>query len=136
MAVRRAIKAGFDTTEIHGAHGYLIHQFHSPLTNQRGDEYSTELTRFGIEVIQAAKEEMPEDMRLAREIKQAQNTPVVAVGKLDNAALADALICNEDADLVAVGRGMLRNPYWSLEAAAILKKETAVPKQYVSGFPG
>lgn len=196
LAVRRAVKAGFDTIELHGAHGYLIHQFHSPLTNRRSDEYGKELTRFGVEVIQAAKSEMPEDMPLilrisaieyveggyglkeskafakqyqdagvdilhisaggegpiaawgrpgthaayqvplARELKGALNIPVIAVGRLDDPGLANAVIGNEDADLVAVGRAMLRNPYWSLEAAAVLKKETAVPKQYTSGFPG
>lgn len=194
-AVRRAVQAGFDTIELHGAHGYLIHQFHSPLTNQRTDEYGKDLTRFGREVIEAAKSEMPADMPLimrisaqeyveggygikeslefskvyreagvdmfhisaggegpiaawgrpgthaayqvplAREIKHTLDIPVIAVGRLDEPALANAVIGNGDADLVAVGRGMLRNPYWTLEAAVRLGKETQVPKQYLSGFP-
>jgi NADPH2 dehydrogenase len=193
-AIKRAIKAGVDAIEIHGAHGYLIHQFHSPLTNKRDDEYGKDLTKFGREVIQAAKSEMPEDMPLimrisakeyveggygikasiefgkeyqqagidmfhissggegligsrgkpgthaayqvplAREIKNALNVPVIAVGRLDDPILANSVIGNDDADLVAIGRGMLRNPHWALEAASILKKETYIPKQYTTGF--
>ncbi|MDQ6420420.1 NADH:flavin oxidoreductase/NADH oxidase [Paenibacillus sp. LHD-117] len=193
-AVQRAVKAGFDAIEIHGAHGYLIHQFHSPLTNKRDDEYGKDLTKFGREIIEAAKAEMPEDMplimrisakeyveggygiiesiefakqykdagvdmfdissggegpigaggrpgthaayqvTLAREIKNALHVPVIAVGRLDDPTLANAVVGNEDADLVAVGRGMLRNPYWALDAAKQLNKEILVPKQYVTGF--
>lgn len=58
----------------------------------------------------------------------------MAVGRLEDPILANAVIGNEEADLVAVGRGMLRNPYWSLEAASKLKKETAIPTQYTTGF--
>lgn len=72
---------------------------------------------------------------LARAIKQALNVPVIAVGRLDEPSLANAVIGNEDADLVAVGRGMLRNPHWTLEAAYQLRKEIDFPKQYVLGFP-
>ncbi|SUX82082.1 NADH-dependent flavin dehydrogenase [Priestia megaterium] len=71
---------------------------------------------------------------LAQEIRKALNVPVIAVGRLDDPALANAVIGNEDADLVAVGRGMLRNPHWALEAASTLKRETTVPKQYADGF--
>ncbi|MFC5712963.1 NADH:flavin oxidoreductase/NADH oxidase [Thalassorhabdus alkalitolerans] len=195
LAVRRAVKAGVDTIEIHGAHGYLIHQFQSPLTNKRTDEYGEDRARFGKEVIKAAKSEMPEDMPLimrisameyveggygikesisfskeyqqagvdmfhisaggegeiaaagkpgthaayqvplAREIKDSLQVPVIAVGRLDEPHLANAVVGNQDGDLVAVGRGMLRNPYWTLEAAAALNKEIEVPKQYLTGFP-
>lgn len=56
---KRAMRAGFDMIEIHGAHGYLINQFLSPLANQRGDDYGGPLehrVRFLKRVIQAIRE--------------------------------------------------------------------------------
>nr|MDA8229615.1 NADPH dehydrogenase [Desulfitobacterium hafniense] len=50
-AIRRAVEAGFDSIEIHGAHGYLVHQFHSPFTNKRNDKFGEDRTRFGVEII-------------------------------------------------------------------------------------
>ncbi|NQX62739.1 NADH:flavin oxidoreductase/NADH oxidase [Paenibacillus qinlingensis] len=193
-AAERAIKAGVDTIEIHGAHGYLIHQFQSSYTNKRTDEYGQDLTLFGQQVIRAVKSIMPEHMPLvmrisareyvedgydlkesiafskvykdagvdvfhvssggegpilahgrpgthaayqvpmAREIRNALNIPVIAVGRLDEPVLANAVIGNEEADLVAVGRGMLRNPYWALQAATVLGKEINIPGVYHMGF--
>ncbi|AVD56893.1 MULTISPECIES: NADH:flavin oxidoreductase/NADH oxidase [Heyndrickxia] len=194
-SVRRAVQAGFDTIELHGAHGYLIHEFQSRYTNKRSDEYGQDLALFGKEVIAAAKSEMPADMPLimrisareyvdggygieesialskaykeagvdlfhissggeghigaagrpgthaayqvplARQIKEALNVPVIAVGRLEDPVLANAVIGNEEADLVAVGRGMLRNPYWALNAGIALGKDAGVPIQYTRGFP-
>lgn len=193
-AVRRAVKAGVDTIELHGAHGYLIHQFQSPLTNQRDDIYGQDLARFGVEVIQAAKKEMPPDMPLlfrisateyadggydidhaielskayqaagvdmfhvstggegppgqkkpgnypgyqvpfARQIREALNVPVIAVGMLEDPALADAVIDRGEADLVAVGRGMLRDPYWAAHAAiTLLNDPDHIPTQYRAAY--
>lgn len=192
-AAVRAVEAGFDTIELHGAHGYLLHQFHSPGINNRTDEYGQDFSRFGVEVIQAVRSVMPSDMPLmmrisaveymdggyglehsielgkrykeagvdifhvssggeappgvlkpanhagyqvpfARAFKQALNVPVIAVGKLDDPHLAEATVANGDAELIAVGRGMLNDPYWALHAIKTIDRKVIPPVQYVSGI--
>lgn len=66
-AARRAMAAGFDVLEIHAAHGYLLHQFMSPLSNQRGDEYGGSFenrVRFTLRVVEAVRGVMPDAMPL------------------------------------------------------------------------
>ncbi|MBX6352822.1 MAG: NADH:flavin oxidoreductase/NADH oxidase [Thermoflavifilum sp.] len=192
-AARRAVEAGVDVVELHGAHGYLIHQFHSPLTNQRDDEYGRDLARFGCEVIEAVKAQLPAAMPLlmrvsaveyadggydlehilqvcarykeagvdifhvssggegpagrrkpgnypgyqvpfARAFKDTLGTPVIAVGMLDDPGLAESVIGNGDADLIAIARGLLRDPYWPIHAAQALGVQPEVPKQYLRAF--
>ncbi|PGM56084.1 NADH:flavin oxidoreductase/NADH oxidase [Bacillus sp. AFS053548] len=192
--VERAVLAGVDTIELHGAHGYLIHQFASAYTNQRTDEYGQDKFLFGKEVIKAAKSVMPADMplimrisaleyvdggygldysfemakafrdagvdifhissggegpigsggrpgshpgyqvKLAEQIKKEVEIPVIAVGKLDDANLAESVLGNQEADLIAVGRGMLSNPYWANQASILLDGKPLTPKPYERAY--
>ena len=66
-AAQRADKAGFDIIEIHGAHGYLLHSFFSPLSNQRNDQYGGSFEnriRFALEIIDDIKSVWPDNKPL------------------------------------------------------------------------
>ena len=63
-ATRRAIRVGFEAIELHAAHGYLLHQFLSPLSNLRDDEYggsASKRMRFPLEVFEAVRAAWPND---------------------------------------------------------------------------
>jgi 2,4-dienoyl-CoA reductase-like NADH-dependent reductase (Old Yellow Enzyme family) len=66
-SARRAVGLGFDAIELHAAHGYLLHQFLSPLANRRDDAYGGSLEnrmRFPLEVFQALREATPSSVAL------------------------------------------------------------------------
>lgn len=67
-AAKRAVSAGFDFIEIHGAHGYLVNSFFSPMSNQRNDEWGgpdiENRMRFPLRVAEVIRDEIPESMPL------------------------------------------------------------------------
>jgi 2,4-dienoyl-CoA reductase-like NADH-dependent reductase (Old Yellow Enzyme family) len=66
-AAKRTLDAGFDICEIHGAHGYIIQQFLSPITNKRMDGYGGDIQgrmRFGLELVEAVRAAWPADRPL------------------------------------------------------------------------
>lgn len=106
-AVRRAREAGFRIIDIHGAHGYLIHQFYSPLSNFRDDEYGGSFDnriRFLIETVDAVRSEWPRDNPLFLRISV---TDWVEGGWTpeDSIALCRILKARGDVDLIDCSSG-------------------------------
>lgn len=176
-----AVEAGYDGVELHGAHGYLLTQFLSPLSNQRDDAWGGDFERrlaFPAAVIRAVREavgELPivfrlsadeyraggltiDDMEkvaprlaqagadalhvstgwgvgqafetvvepmstpegwripLAARLRKASGVPVITVGQIRWPETAEAAIADGSADLVALGRPMLADPFWAEKA--------------------
>lgn len=188
-AAKRAVESGFDCVELHAAHGYLLHEFLSPVSNVRTDEYGGGfenrcrlLRRVVAEVRRVIPDDMPcfvrfsatdgvrggsevdESLRLAaglanegvdlfdvsagnvapgyagevypgyqadyaRELKHELGVLTGTVGSVASPDLADYLVSSGAADLVFVGRALLRNPNWALDAArgAEVDLDLAIP---------
>jgi len=106
-ATLRAKRIGFDVVELHAAHGYLIHQFLSPLSNKRKDAYGTERSKFPLEVAAAVREAWPKDRALGARIS-AHDWAEGGLGPDDAIAFARELkrlgfdyVCVSTASLVA-----------------------------------
>lgn len=192
IAAKRCVEIGYDVLEIHGAHGYLINEFLSPLTNKRTDEYGgskENRARFLKSVVRGVREvwpaekpiilrvsaedygdggNHPEDLadlinlvkdegidiidvssggvisvapnvfqgyqvKFAEKIKEKTNLPVIAGGLIIEPHMAEEILQNRRADLIFLGRGLLRNPYWPLNADYELSNIAIWPKQYERG---
>jgi 2,4-dienoyl-CoA reductase-like NADH-dependent reductase (Old Yellow Enzyme family) len=105
-ATTRAVAAGFDTVEIHAAHGYLLHQFLSPLSNHRDDEYGGPFehrARFLLETVDAVRAALPETAPLLVRIS---GTDWVEGGwDLEQSTRLASLLRDRGVDLVDVSSG-------------------------------
>jgi 2,4-dienoyl-CoA reductase-like NADH-dependent reductase (Old Yellow Enzyme family) len=189
-ATRRALAAGFKVIELHAAHGYLLHEFLSPLSNHRSDDYggslenrmrltlrvaervralvpaalpvfvrisatdwaeggwdadqSVELAKrlraAGVDLIDVSSGALTPKARIpvgkgyqvpfARRIRTEAGIMTGAVGLITEARYADEIVTGGDADLVFVGRELLREPYWALKAQHELGQEPTWPTPY------
>ena len=106
QATTRAVAAGFDTVEIHAAHGYLLHQFLSPLSNHRDDQYGGSFenrVRLVLETVDAVRAALPETAPLLVRIS---GTDWIDGGwDLDQSTRLAALLASRGVDLVDVSSG-------------------------------
>ena len=133
-AALRAIAAGFDIIELHGAHGYLINEFLSPLSNQRTDEYGGSFEnriRFLLEVIASVKEVWPEENPLFVRISASEWVEGGWTAD-DSVALAKVLI-TKGVDLVDCSSGgnasyakIPLKPGYQVEFAEKVKKDSGI----------
>lgn len=107
-ATRRALDAGFDAIELHAAHGYLLHQFLSPLSNLRTDDYGGSLenrARLLLEVADAVRAETGEDVPLLVRLSATDHAPGGFTP--EEAARVGGWAIEHGADLIDVSSGGL-----------------------------
>ena len=137
-AAIRAEKAGFDTIEIHAAHGYLLNQFLSPLSNHRTDEYGggrENRMRLVLEVTEAVRAVWPEDKPLLVRLSVSDNAPGGWTPE-DSVALAielkargvDAIDCSSGG--LAQGR-IASTPAYQVPFAQTVKQGAGIPTMAV-----
>jgi 2,4-dienoyl-CoA reductase-like NADH-dependent reductase (Old Yellow Enzyme family) len=135
-AARRALQAGFQTVEIHGAHGYLIHEFLSPLSNRRTDGYGGSFenrTRFLREVIAAVRREWPDSMPVLLRVSATDwmgdegwtADDTVALARMVAPLGVDLIDCSSGGNVAQASRIPL-GPGYQVEFAARVKREAGV----------
>jgi len=149
-AARRAKTFGFDAIQLHGAHGYLINQFLSPLTNRRTDEYGGNIvnrSRFALEVYRRVRQSVGPDFPVLIKLNGADN--VEGGLTIDDAVRTAEMLANEGIDAIEVSGGTpasgdqtpvrpkIDKPAqeaYNLDLARCIKKAVACPVMVVGGF--
>ncbi|MHB1922518.1 MAG: NADH:flavin oxidoreductase/NADH oxidase [Chitinophagaceae bacterium] len=133
-AAVRALKAGFDLIELHAAHGYLMHEFLSPLTNQRKDQYGgcfENRIRFVLEITEEVRKVWPGQKPLFIRISGTDWAP--GGWSLEESTELVKILKNKEVDLVDCSSGGLVThatipvgPGYQVPIAAHIKKETGM----------
>jgi 2,4-dienoyl-CoA reductase-like NADH-dependent reductase (Old Yellow Enzyme family) len=134
-AARRAVDAGFDLLELHGAHGYLLHEFLSPLSNERTDQYGGSLenrARALLETVDAVRAEVGEDVPLV--VRLSATDWVEGGWDLAESEQLSAWLGEHGVDLVSVSTGgnvadapIPVGPGYQLPFATAIRQATGVP---------
>lgn len=127
----RAQRVGFEVLEVHSAHGYLLHQFLSPLSNRRNDAYGRDRMKFPLEVAAALRDAWPRERGLGARIS-ASDWMDAGLGPDDAVAFAQKLeqlgfdyVCVSSGALVA-GARIPVSPGYQVAFAAQVKKATSL----------
>jgi 2,4-dienoyl-CoA reductase-like NADH-dependent reductase (Old Yellow Enzyme family) len=143
-ATRRALEAGFDVVEIHAAHGYLLHEFLSPLSNHRTDEYGGSLenrARLLLEVVDTVREVWPLDSPLFVRISA---TDWVEGGwEIEQSVAISKLLKPRGVDLIDVSSGGMvpaakipAGPGYQTPFASRIRQDVGVPTGTVGMITG
>jgi 2,4-dienoyl-CoA reductase-like NADH-dependent reductase (Old Yellow Enzyme family) len=138
-ATHRALAAGFDLVEVHAAHGYLLHNFLSPLSNHRTDEYGGSFenrVRFPLEIIRAVRAAWPQHLPIFVRISATDWAPesLGASWDLPQSVAFAKLMKNEGVDLIDVSTGgnhpaqqIPVGPGYQVHHAETIRHEAEIP---------
>jgi len=190
----RAEKAGFKCIELHMAHGYLVHEFLSPISNKRQDDFGGKLEnrmRFAINIVEKVRNVISKNMillvrisateyanngwdldqsielcknfknlgvdlidcssggnffkqeinaepnyqvKFSKAIRKEADILTGAVGLITEPVQAEKILKDNEADIIFMGRELLRNPYWPLNSMKELDGNNFPPNQYLRSF--
>ncbi|MBN9018987.1 MAG: NADH:flavin oxidoreductase/NADH oxidase [Rhizobiales bacterium] len=145
-AAKRAVAAGFDFVEIHGAHGYLLHSFVSPVSNQRTDAYGgtpENRMRFSLEVARAVRAAIPEAMPLFYRASCIDRIEGAGLTLDDTVPLAaalketgvDVIDCSAGGVLVRTNPGHIKEgPGFQIGFADRIRREAGIATMAVGGI--
>ncbi|SHF97561.1 2,4-dienoyl-CoA reductase [Kaistia soli DSM 19436] len=145
-AAGRAVAAGFDFVEIHGAHGYLLHSFVSPISNRRTDRYGgtpENRMRLSLEVATAIRAAIPDNMPLFYRASCIDRIPeegltlddAVALAKALKAAGVDVVDCSAGGILVRTNPGHIKEgPGFQIGFAARIRAEADIATMAVGAI--
>ncbi|QHS57796.1 NADPH dehydrogenase NamA [Mucilaginibacter sp. 14171R-50] len=133
-AAVRALAAGFKVIELHGAHGYLLHEFLSPVSNIRTDEYGGSFdnrVRFLLEIIDAVNEVWPADYPLFVRLSTTEWTP--GAWTIDDSIALAKILIDKGVDLIdcstggnVAGAQIPLKPGYQVEFAEAIKKQAGI----------
>jgi 2,4-dienoyl-CoA reductase-like NADH-dependent reductase (Old Yellow Enzyme family) len=143
-SARRSLAAGFRLLEIHAAHGYLLHEFLSPLSNLRGDTYGGDFAgraRLLLEVVEAVRAAWPAELPLA--VRISASDWVDGGWSLDDSVALAAQLGPLGVDLVDCSSGgnspaqqIPLGPGYQVPFAAAIREQTGIPTAAVGLITG